>query len=184
MLKVIKKLLKLEINIKKNIKWHFNDSKGFIMENKNENYYDMIINDITNTNPKETITPPKRLFEEDVLLKILSLLKPNGMYINNIMAKNLRSYAEGFNNLDKIFPLIYVIDNNEDLNKIHFCFKNQNLSQDYKTVYQDNLVKLSNKEYCDNSFIDKIHRRILPRVSDTELIKKILFEKHLRDSPK
>ena len=171
-------------NEKKNIKWHFNDSKGFIMENKNENYYDMIINDITNTNPKETITPPKRLFEEDVLLKILSLLKPNGMYINNIMAKNLRSYAEGFNNLDKIFPLIYVIDNNEDLNKIHFCFKNQNLSQDYKTVYQDNLVKLSNKEYCDNSFIDKIHRRILPRVSDTELIKKILFEKHLRDSPK
>ena len=169
---------------KKNIKWHFNDSKGFIMENKNENYYDMIINDITNTNPKETITPPKRLFEEDVLLKILSLLKPNGMYINNIMAKNLRSYAEGFNNLDKIFPLIYVIDNNEDLNKIHFCFKNQNLSQDYKTVYQDNLVKLANKEYCDNSFIDKINRRILPRVSDTELIKKILFEKHLRDSPK
>ena len=169
---------------KKNIKWFFNDSKTFLMECKNENYYDLIINNIVNTNIKEDISPPKKFFDNNVLLKIYSLLKSNGMYINNTMTRNLQAYAEAFNILDKVFPLIYVIDNNEDLNKIHFCFKNNSLSEDYEKVYKDNLSKLNNKEYCDNSLIDKIHRRIMPKVADTEFIKKILFDNHLRESSK
>ena len=156
-----------------NIKWFFNDSKTFLMECKNENYYDLIINNIVNTNIKEDISPPKKFFDNNVLLKIYSLLKSNGMYINNTMTRNLQAYAEAFNILDKVFPLIYVIDNNEDLNKIHFCFKNNSLSEDYEKVYKDNLSKLNNKEYCDNTLIDNIHRRIMPKVADTELVKKV-----------
>ena len=169
---------------KKNIKWFFNDSKTFLMECKNENYYDLIINNIININIKEDISPPKKFFEDNVLVKIYSLLKPNGMYINNTMTRNLQNYAEAFNILDKVFPLIYLIDNNEDLNKIHFCFKSKSLSEDYEKVYKDNLSKLNNKEYCDNTLIDNIHRRIMPKVADTELVKKVLFDNHLRESPK
>ena len=154
------------------------------MDCKNDNYYDLIVNNIININIKEDISPPKKFFEGNVLLKIYSLLKPNGMYINNKMTRNLKSYGEAFNILDKVFPLIYLIDNNEDLNKIHFCFKSKNLREDYEKVYNDNLSKLKNKEFCDNTLIDKIHRRIMPKVADTELVKKIFFDNHLRESPK
>ena len=140
------------------------------MDCKNDNYYDLIVNNIINI--KEDISPPKKFFEDNVLLKIYSLLKPNGMYINNTMTRNLKSYGEAFNILDKVFPLIY------------FCFKSKNLREDYEKVYNDNLSKLKNKEFCDNTLINKIHRRIMPKVADTELVKKILFDNHLRESPK
>ena len=42
------------------------------------------------------------------------------MYIINLMSRSYKNYYDSFNTLDKNFPHIFIVDSNEDLNKIHF----------------------------------------------------------------
>lgn len=62
-------------NRKSNYNWVFGDAKNYILINKQENKYDMIISDINNTNPNDGISPPPVFFEDQVLQSIKVNLK-------------------------------------------------------------------------------------------------------------
>ena len=142
------------------------------MNNNNKDYYDMIVMDINNTNHNEGISPPPIFFEKDIISKIFSLLKSQGLYVINVMARSFKNYCDSFKILDSIFPNIFLVDNNEDLNKIHFCFKSKNEINEYIKTYQKNIEKLNNKEIADIEVIKETHKNILKRVVDTENVKK------------
>jgi SAM-dependent methyltransferase len=128
------------------IKWHFKDAKEFIKEKNVSDYYDLIVMDINNTNSIEGISPPPVFFEQDVIDKIFTMLKPNGIYIIDLLARSYQGYKKVFNIIDSKFPHILYVDNNEDLNKIHFCFKNKRTKTENLQLYADGLKKLSNPE--------------------------------------
>ena len=157
---------------KGNIKWFFEDAKKFLLNNNNKDYYDMIVMDINNTNHNEGISPPPIFFEKDIISKIFSLLKSQGLYVINVMARSFKNYCDSFKILDSIFPNIFLVDNNEDLNKIHFCFKSKNEINQYIKTYENNINKLKNKEIADIEVIKEAHKNILKRVVDTENVKK------------
>ena len=157
---------------KGNIKWFFEDAKKFLLNNNNKDYYDMIVMDINNTNHNEGISPPPIFFEKDIISKIFSLLKSQGLYVINVMARSFKNYCDSFKILDSIFPNIFLVDNNEDLNKIHFCFKSKNEINEYIKTYEKNIEKLKNKEIADIEVIKETHKNILKRVVDTENVKK------------
>jgi len=157
---------------KGNIKWFFEDAKKFLLNNNNNDYYDMIVMDINNTNHNEGISPPPIFFEKEIITKIFSLLKPQGLYVINIMARSFKNYCYSFKILDNVFPNIFLVDNNEDLNKIHFCFKSKNEINQYIKTYENNINKLKNKEIADIEVIKEAHKNILKRVVDTENVKK------------
>ena len=157
---------------KGNIKWFFEDAKKFLLNNNNKDYYDMIVMDINNTNHNEGISPPPIFFEKEIMTKIFSLLKPQGLYVINVMARSFKNYCYSFKILDSVFPNIFLVDNNEDLNKIHFCFKSKNEINQYIKTYENNINKLKNKEIADIEVIKEAHKNILKRVVDTENVKK------------
>ena len=158
-------------NEKKNIKWHFEDAHKYILNEKKENYYDMIIMDINNTNHVEGISPPPCFFEENVLKNIHTALKPTGMYIVNLMARSYKNYLGAFDVLEKTFPLLFMVENNEDLNKIHFCFKTKMTNDQYLDLYKVNLLKLTTGDCADITLIKEDYKRILKRIADTEKFK-------------
>jgi spermidine synthase len=157
---------------KGNIKWYFEDAKKFLINNTNNDYYDMIVMDINNTNHNEGISPPPIFFEKMIITKIFSLLKPHGLYVINVMARSFKNYCDSFKILDGIFPNIFLVDNTEDLNKIHFCFKSKNEIKQYIQTYEKNIEKLKNNEIADIEIIKETHKKILTRVVDTENVKK------------
>ena len=147
----------------KNTKWYFEDAKKFIAEKNVKEYYDVIIMDINNTNSIQGISPPLQFFEQNVLDKINEMLNKDGIYIINLMARSYQNYKKAYYTLDKQFPHILNINNNEDLNKIHFCFKTQKTKDEYLKSYNENLSKLSNAEIADISDTEKIFRLLVQR---------------------
>lgn len=156
---------------KKNIKWYFEDAKKHILNLTQENYYDMVIMDINNTNHVEGISPPPCFFEDEVLKNIHKSIKPTGMYIINLMARSYKNYLGAFETLEKTFPLLFMVENNEDLNKIHFCFKTKHTNDEYIQLYYKNLEKLTSGDSADISIIKEDHKKILKRIGDTEQFK-------------
>ena len=147
----------------KNIKWYFEDAKKFIEEKNVKDYYDVIVMDINNTNSIQGISPPLLFFEQNILDKINDMLNKDGVYIINLMARSYQNYKKAYYTLDNKFPHILNINNNEDLNKIHFCFKTKKTKDEYFKFYNTNLSKLSNKEIADISDTEQIFRLLLPR---------------------
>lgn len=161
-------------NKKSNIKWHFEEAKKFVMNSTKENYYDLVVMDIKNYNILEGISPNPEFFEEDFLKKLTTLMKPKAMYILNMMGRSYQKYYAGFVSLQKSFGNIFLLDSNDDLNKIHFCFKNKNGEEYYKTVYEHNVEILAKKDIVDNTLIDEEHKRILRKVIDTDKFEELL----------
>ena len=159
---------------KKNINWYFIDAKKFVLDSSRKEYYDLIIMDINNTNLIEGISPPPIFFEENFIKKILNLLKKKGMYIINLMSRSYKNYFDAFNILDKNFPHIFIVDSNEDLNKIHFCLKEKMEKEEFLTVYEKNLLKLADKENAYIELIREDHANIIKRLIGTDEVKKNL----------
>ena len=157
-----------------NLKWYFKDAKEFIKEKKETDYYDLIIMDINNTNSIEGISPPPVFFEEEIVDKIHNLLKPNGIYIIDLLARSYQSYKKAFNVIDSKFPHILYVDNNEDLNKIHLCFRTKREKIENMQLYSDGLKKLSDPEIGNIKDIEASARQFVLRFVESSKQKEIL----------
>ena len=159
---------------KNNINWFFSDGKKFVLDSSRKEFYDLIIMDINNTNLIEGISPPPIFFEDIFIKKILSLLKNKGMYIINLMSRSYKNYYDSFNILDKNFPHIFIVDSNEDLNKIHFCLKEKMEKEKFLETYNKNLLKFTDKEHTNIELIREDHVQIIKRLIGTDVVKKNL----------
>ena len=157
-----------------NIKWYFNDAKSFILDKSVKDYYDLIIMDINNTNAKEGISPPPVFFEENIIKKINNMLKPNGIYIIDLLARSYPNYKKAFTILEKNFEHILYIDNNEDLNKIHLCFNTKRKKIENLQIYADGLKLLQNPEIGDIKDIETSANQFISRFVDAEEQKEVL----------
>ena len=156
------------------IKWYFKDAKNFVLEKNVKDYYDLIIMDINNTNSKEGISPPPVFFEENIIQKINQMLKPNGIYIIDLLARSYQNYKNAFTVLEKNFKHILYIDNDEDLNKIHLCFKNKREKVENLQIFADGLKLLKNPEIGDIKDIESSANQFITRFVDAEKQKEIL----------
>lgn len=80
------------------------------------------------------------------------------------MARSYEKYNQAFNKLHSSFENIFLIENNEDLNKIHFCFKTKYTNDDYVKIYKDNLDKF--EKDADLAIIETDYKKILNKVVD------------------
>ena len=157
-----------------NIKWYFKDAKVFIKEKNVNEYYDLIIMDINNTNSLEGISPPPVFFEQEIIDKIYNMLKPNGIYIIDLLARSYQRYKNAFNVIDTKFPHILYVDNNEDLNKIHLCFKTKRGKVENLKYYSNGLKLLSNPEIGNIKDIEASARQFILRFIESSKQKEIL----------
>jgi len=157
-----------------NIKWYFKDAKVFIKEKNVNEYYDLIIMDINNTNSIEGISPPPVFFEQEIIDKIYNMLKPNGIYIIDLLARSYQRYKSAFNVIDTKFPHILYVDNNEDLNKIHLCFKTKRGKVENLKYYSNGLKLLSNPEIGNIKDIEASARQFILRFVESSKQKEIL----------
>ena len=157
-----------------NIKWFFKDAKSFILDKNIKDYYDLIIMDINNTNSKEGISPPPVFFEDNIIQKINQMLKPNGIYIIDLLARSYQRYKNAFTVLEKNFKHILYIDNNEDLNKIHLCFKTKREKIENLQIYADGLKLLKNPEIGNIKDIEASANQFISRFVDAEKQKEVL----------
>ena len=157
-----------------NIKWYFKDAKDFIKEKKHSEYYDLIIMDINNTNSKEGISPPPIFFEQNIIDKIHNMLKPDGIYVIDLLARSYQSFKTALNVIDSKFPLVLYIDNNEDLNKIHLCFKRKREKVENLKYYNQGLTKLSDNEIGNIKDIEKSARQFIIRFIESSKQREIL----------
>ena len=158
----------------KNIKWYFKDAKEFIKENKYSEYYDMIIIDINNTDSKEGISPPPIFFEKSIVDKIHNMLKPNGIYVIDLLARSYQKFKNALNIIDSKFPLVLCVDNNEDLNKINLCFKTKREKVENTKYYKEGITKLSNPELGNIKDIEVSSRQLIIRFIESSEQRKML----------
>ena len=158
----------------KNIKWYFKDAKEFIKENKYSEYYDMIIIDINNTDSKEGISPPPIFFEKNIVDKIHNMLKPNGIYVIDLLARSYQKFKNALNIIDSKFPLVLCVDNNEDLNKINLCFKTKREKVENTKYYKEGITKLSNPELGNIKDIEVSSRQLIIRFIESSEQRKML----------
>lgn len=92
------------------------------------------------------------------------MLKESGIYIINLMARNFNLYGNALTSLEKAFELIFLVENNEDLNKIHYCFKKKFDNKHYLKNYQVNYDKYSLTSNLN--IIENDYKKILSRIVD------------------
>lgn len=153
---------------KSNIKWRFDSLPQYIHNMKEKNYYDMIIVDYWRGDATKGTIPPDDLFLNHNLNQIYQALKPNGVFLFNLLCRGYVHFFQVFDPLEKTFPLMYSLFNNEPLDKIFFCFKTKMSEEDYKENYKKNLLKLKNKEIADITVILEEHEKVLSKVEDME----------------
>ena len=139
------------------IKWYFQDAKKFIEEKDVENYYDLIIMNIHNTNPKKDRSPPNAFFEEEIIKKINKMLKNDeGIYIMYLMCKNSFVYKNSSDLIKNNFKQILMVENNDELKKIHLCFKSKMEKNELMKKYVHNIKNLmEKKDIADIQLIEK-----------------------------
>ena len=76
--------------------------------------------------------------------------------------------------LEKQFGNIFLLENNEDLNKIHFCYNEKNEEDYFKNLYENNVKKLSESQNVNFTLIEEDYKEILRRVYDTNKFKSVL----------
>ena len=157
-----------------NIKWYFKDAKKFIEEKNVKEYYDLIVMDINNTNSKEGISPPPVFFEDNIVSKIHDMLKEGGIYIIDLLARSYQGYKNAFNKIESKFPHILYIDNNEDLNKIHLCFKKKRKKIENLELYANGLKKLKDPEFGNIKDIEASANQFISKFVDAINQKEIL----------
>ena len=151
-------------NENNNIKWYFQDAKNFVEEKNVENYYNLIIMNINNTNSKKERSPPNSFFEEKIIKKINNMLSNDGIYILYLMCKNSNIYINSIETLKKNFKQILFLENNDEFNKIYFCFKTNTEKKELLKKYTDNIKiltedkNIANIKVIENSSIHIINK--------------------------
>ena len=157
---------KKEKGKKDNIKGHFMDAHTFIEKEKEENYYDLIIMNIHNTNSKQERSPPNLYFEDKIISKINKMLKEEGIYIMYLMCKNLACYKDSFNSIEKNFKTNLFVNTYDDLNKICYCFKSKGEKDELIKKYEKNYKELlsKDKEIVDLKIIETPSVRLMKKI--------------------
>ena len=146
-------------------------------ENKYENkieFYDLIINEINDINPKEFCSPPASNFTDEFLDSIKKLLKKKGVYIINVQTRNFKILYENYKQIAKYFPTCYVIPSESGLVYIFICFK-ENLSTElYGDIFQRNKEKIMPGKNIDSTLIEPFYRDVISKIkSVNDEIKKM-----------
>jgi spermidine synthase len=146
-------------------------------ENKYENkieFYDLIINEINDINPKEFCSPPASNFNDEFLGSIKKFLKKKGVYIINLQARNFKILYENYKQIAKYFPTCYVISSESGLVYIFICFK-ENLSTElYGDIFQRNKEKIMPGKNIDSTLIEPFYRDVISKIkSVNDEIKKM-----------
>jgi hypothetical protein len=161
-----------------NNSWIYSDANAYVKKEAQSgvsNKYDMIVIDINNIDGKDGISPPPIFFDTETLTAIKTLMKDSGIYIINLMTRSFSSYSYALQQLESVFDLIFMVQNNEDLNKIHYCFKSKLTNEDYVKLYQTNYDHLSINGNI--SIIENDYKQILSKVTDIADLKKELDTK-------
>ena len=149
------------------IKWYFQDAKLFIEEKKVENYYDLIIINIHNTDAIKERSPPKIFFDDKIIKKINKMLKSEGIYIMYLMCKNKNCYNDSINLIKNNFNKILFLDNFDELNKITFCFKSNIDKNELMNNYLVNITSLSNKkDFIDIKIIENSSINLMNKINE------------------
>ena len=85
------------------------------------------------------------------------------------MSRSYRNYNLALEKLESVFENIFIVENNEDLNKIHYCFKKKFSNDEYMKIYKDNLENFT--QNIDMSIIENDYKKILKKVVDLTDIK-------------
>jgi hypothetical protein len=91
------------------------------------------------------------------------------------MSRSFSKYMNALSKLENNFSLVFAVENNEDLNKIHFCFKKKLTNEEYIKIYHQNLENF--EQNADISIIENDYKKILSKVSDINDIKQELKTK-------
>ena len=102
------------------------------------------------------------------------MLKPNGIYVIDLLTRSYQSFKNAFNIIDSKFPLVLNVDNNEDLNKIHLCFKTKRDQVENMKYYNEGITKLSNPEIGNIKDIEVAARQLIIRFIESSKQRKIL----------
>ena len=105
---------------------------------------------INNTNYKQERSPPNCFFEDKIIKKINKMLSEDGIYIMYLMCKNSNCYNNSIEIMQNNFKQILFLENNDDLNKIHFCFKTKKDKENLLKNYTNNIKILSEDESIAN----------------------------------
>ena len=100
------------------------------------------------------------------------MLKGNGMFACNLLANNYKRYWDAFDKLKQVFGMMRYVDNNEDMNKILFCFKNKITEEELNERERNNFDKMKNKEIADVSIIEGDHDKIIGRIRNVDNLNK------------
>ena len=157
----------------------FSENEGEKIENKYEHkkgFYDLIINEINNIEPKEETIPPKEQFTDEFLNNIKKLLSSSGIYIINIMSKNYKGIFDNYQQLERHFPSIFCIPSENWLCSIFICFKN-NINIDISNeIYKKNNKLIENNSVVQFSMIEPIKNEVITRIKETDEVKNKLEE--------
>jgi hypothetical protein len=102
-------------------------------------------------------------------------MKDNAVYIINLMTRSFSAYSKALKQLESVFDLILMVENNEDLNKIHYCFKTKLSNEEYVKLYQINYDNLSVNGNI--SVVENDYKKILSKVTDINDLKQEINSK-------
>jgi hypothetical protein len=158
--------------------WIYSDANAYVKKEAQSgisNKYDMVVIDINNIDGKDGISPPPIFFDPETLNAIKVLMKDTGIYIINLMTRSFSAYSYALKQLESVFDLVFMVENNEDLNKIHYCFKTKLTNEEYVILYQNNYDNLSVNGNI--SIIENDYKKILSKVTDINDLKKEINSK-------
>ena len=161
------------------INWFLEDAQTcmnkMLNSNKNENkyenkikFYDLIINEINDINPKEFCSPPVSNFTDEFLGNIKQLLKKDAVYLVNIQTRNFKVLYENYKQIAKYFPTCYVIPSESSLVYIFICF-NQILSEEfYSERFQKNKEKILEGNVIDSNLVEPFYRDVISKIKSVK----------------
>lgn len=69
--------------------------------------------------------PPKDFISQEILTKVKSLLPNDGIFILNLVCRELESRSIAVESLKQVFPFIFSYKLDEDVNEIFYCFNDK-----------------------------------------------------------
>lgn len=91
------------------------------------------------------------------------------------MARSYPNYNNALNILESIFDSLFFVENNEDLNKIFFCFKKKKSNEEYVKLYKHNFENF--RDNTEISLIENDYKRVLSKMCDMSDLKEIRNKK-------
>ena len=146
-------------------------------ENKYDNkieFYDLIINEVNDINPKEFSSPPVSQFTDEFLNSIKQLLKKNGVYIVNIQTRNFKILYENYKQIAKYFPTCCVIPSESRLVYIFICFNEELNEESYGEKFQKNKEVIQKGDVINFTLLEPFYKDVISKIKSVNEEVKIM----------